>query len=794
MAFPFLFMTLALVSGIALSAHVSIGLPVILTLLASALILSWLFLLWGKNKICLGCTLLTVFFLGYALHSQHEKEYETNSLHQLESDVFIDFVGTVYRSPARRPDGDTLFLKVVEVNVRNEAKKIMGRLRVYVPHSSEFPSYPDWSVQDRIKVSARLISSRGYQNFHSSPLAKINLSEGIHNQAYTKSPLLVERLKPGNSLAPLRIIAGIRQDFQKKIEEHFITTEGQLSPEGAVLEALILGERGRMPDSVTQSLQKAGLYHLIAISGAHIAIISFLLFSVFRLARISRRTSSVFLIAFLVFYAFLVEGNPSVLRAVIMAIFYFTGKLLWRDVNLLNTLSLSAFFLLLINPVNLFMPGFQLTFAATLAIILFYPKIIRRLPGLPFKISEIFTLTLTAQLGVFPIVIHTFNSVVFSGFLLNCAAIPLVAFVMALGYIFFPLSVLAGFLAKPLASLITLLIALLCGAAPILDPVPFLSYRIPTPRAGILIGYYLFLALFLVPLRRKILKGAVALGFLAFFSVMITSPFPPHSQNLKITFIDVGQGDAILVEFPGTKKMLIDGGGAMNDKFDIGENVICPFLWRKGIKKIDYMVLSHAHPDHMNGLKAVARNFRVIQFWESCSPLNDEFYIRFRKSLSPRVTARRIFQGESITEGNVRVRVVHPPKENPITPTVHNNQSMVLRITCGRQALLLTGDIEKEIEQRILESSPDLESSVLKSPHHGSLSSSSILFLERIAPDIVVISVGKENPYGLPHPEVLDRYEQYHARVYRTDIHGAVEITTDGQEIFVRTAVAPRAD
>ncbi|MBN1225174.1 MAG: DNA internalization-related competence protein ComEC/Rec2 [Candidatus Aminicenantes bacterium] len=794
MTYPFVYLALALASGITLSAQTSFGIPVALALLCTQLAISWLLFLLGKTKAAFFTTLLTVFFLGYAFHSHNDGAYAANGLRRLRNDAYIDFIGTVYRSPGRGLDKDYLFLKVREVHIHKEMRKIRGRLRISIPHSKQFPRSPAWSVGDRIKVSAKLNPSHGFHNFYPSTIETYYQSQGIHNLASTKSPLLVEHLKAANPLSPLHIISLIRQALQNKIEAYFTATEGQLSSQGAILEALMLGERGRIPASVTLSLQKAGIYHLFAISGAHIAIISFLFFSVFRLLGISQRRSFYLLIAFLLFYALLVEGRPSVLRATIMAIFFLVGKLLWKDVNLLNTLSFSAFFLLIINPFHLFAPGFQLTFAATLAIILFYPRIITRVPRLPFKISEIFTLSLAAQIGVLPIVISAFNRVTFSAFLLNYAAIPLVALIMALGLIFLPLSFLSGFLAAPIASLLGSLVDLLCITSGILDPVSFLSYRIPTPSSVVLVGYFFFLVFFLVPLRRKGPKIAVFFGFLVFFFLLITYPFPAHSKNLKITFIDVGQGDSILIEFPGRKKMLIDGGGTREGTFDIGENVVCPFLWKKGIKKIDYMVLSHAHPDHMNGLKAVARNFRVTNFWECFSPLNNESYNRFLESFSPRVVKRRMFRGEDVSEGSVQIHVVHPPKAHPVTASVHNNQSMVLRITYGRQTLLLTGDIEKEIERKILESSLNIASTVLKSPHHGSQSSSSIEFLEKIAPEIVVISAGKGNRYGLPHPDVLTRYERIGAKVYRTEIHGAIEIVSNGLGIAVRTALTPHPE
>ena len=543
-----------------------------------------------------------------------------------------------------------------------------------------------------------------------------------------------------------------------------------------------------MDPSVTQSLQKSGIYHLFAISGAHIAIISFFLFSFFRLVRIPTRISYLLVMVFLLFYALLVEGRPSVMRATIMTLAFLLGKLIWRNVNLINTISISAFLLLFLNPFSLFNLGFQLTFSATLTIILFFPRIIKYFPRLPLRISEIFVLSLTAQLGVLPFVASAFNRVTFSSLLLNFAALPLVALIMASGYIFLPLSLLSPALAQPLVKGIDFLIDLLIRSSHLLDRFSFISYRIPTPHLIILAGYFLFLYLFLLPSRIKRQKLILSLCFLGFFLLLITHPFPPLSQNLKLTFIDVGQGESILVEFPGQRKMLIDGGGFPEGNFDIGESIVSPFLWKKGIKKIDYLVLTHAHPDHLNGLKAVSKNFKIGEFWEAFSPGESEDYAEFKKILPGSVRSRRFFRGDSQQVKTIRIEALHPERDELIVSRVRNDDSLVIRLTYGQTSFLLPGDIGIPSEEEIMENFKDIESQVLKSPHHGSLSSSSEGFLLRVSPRIVVISAGEGTVYGFPNPEVLKRYGDIGAKVYRTDIHGAVEISTNGKKISVRTA------
>jgi len=789
MPFPFIFLALSLASGILLSFYLSFSLLTWILSLVASQACAWLFFLLRKERQAFLFILLSTFLLGASLYSLSHRDFEENSLRGLRLSNYADFYGTLYKSPSRGSDRDFLFIKVEKVLYENKEEKIRGNLRITVPHSSESSSLLKLFVQDKIKVSARLLSSAGFRNFNASSMEAYLKSQNIHNRAFSKSALLVERLESGKKYSPLHLVSVIRQKLQKKIENHFSPEKSVLSPQGAVLEALLLGERSRMDPSVTESLQKAGIYHLFAISGAHIAIISFFLFSFLKLTRVPTRLSYLLVIVFLVFYAFLVEGRPSVMRATIMAVAFLLGKLIWRNVNLINTISISAFILLVFNPFSLFNVGFQLTFAATFSIILFFPRIIKYFPRLPLRISEILVLSLTAQLGVIPFIASSFNRVTFSSLILNYAALPLVALIMAGGYIFLPLSVASSFLAQLLAKGIESLINLLISCSHLFDRLSLISYRIPTPHLMTIIGYFLFFLLLLLPAKIKRQKLVLIVLFLVFFSVLISYPFPSLSKNLKLTLIDVGQGESILLEFPGRKKMLIDGGGHPEGTFNIGQQVVSPFLWDKGIKKIDYLVLTHAHPDHLNGLKAVARNFKIAEYWESFSPLESDPYKEFKRLLPSSVPRKRLFRDHSHQERKVRIEVLHPEKGDFYVYTINNDQSLVLRISYDQVSFLLPGDIEIDAEKKILEHyKNEIKSLVLKSPHHGSNSSSSKAFLDRVSPEIVVISVGEGNRYGFPDQKILERYKKMGAKVYRTDLHGAVEISSDGRTIIVRTA------
>lgn len=782
-------MVLALVTGILCASFLSFPVLVLTYAMVITLGLAWIsFLLFERMTPSLAMLLAAFSCAGALLFMKHNQDYEANDLHKLQVPGYADFTGTMSKSLSLGLERDYLFLRVESVGTRDTVRPVSGNLRVSLPHESEFSLPEALHVGDRIRVSARLSSSRGFRNFGAPSLDMTWKSRGIHAKAFSKSPLLVEKLQSAPRYSPLRLISLLRQKWQDLIEDQFsLPGTEALSSRGAVLEALLLGERGRMPADLTRSLQDAGIYHLFAISGAHIAIISFLMFSLFRVLRVPNRPSYVFLMVFLVLYALLVEGRPSIVRATVMALAFLIGKLFWKDINLINTLALSALVLLFFNPFHLFTLGFQLTFLATLAILLFFPKIIRYLPKLPLRISEIFALSMAAQIGVLPLVAQAFNRVTFESLLLNLAALPLVALIMAGGYIFLTLSLLIPAVGVVLAKALVLLVDLFTFLPRLLEETS-LSFRVPTPHLMVVLGYYGLLLLLLLPLRRKWPKVVFLAGFLAAAGVLVSHPFARHSPGLRLTFIDVGQGESTLIEFPGQKTMLVDGGGLYGQTFDIGENVVSPVLWRKGIKAIDFIVLTHAHPDHMKGLISVARNFRVGSFWEAFSPRDSKEHDALLKALSSTVPRRRVFKGDSDMISGVRVDVLHPQRGDLLVPSVDNDQSIVLRFSYGDTSFLLTGDIGSGSEGAILARAAELKSQLLKSPHHGSLSSSSEEFLERVAPRVVVISVGEGNRYGFPDPEVLDRYDRINARVFRTDLHGAVEVLSDSRRILLHTA------
>jgi competence protein ComEC len=324
--------------------------------------------------------------------------------------------------------------------------------------------------------------------------------------------------------------------------------------------------------------------------------------------------------------------------------------------------------------------------------------------------------------------------------------------------------------------------------------IPYASFFISTPTAFEIILFYLLL-FSVVHLRKRRRVRYLFAGLCIVFALDLAfwNLKGLLQKNLIMTFIDVGHGDSILLEFPRGKRMLIDGGGLYEDRFDIGKNVIAPFLWKKKIRRIDILVLTHPDPDHFKGLKFIASQFSIGQFWDNGLKGDSESYRQLEEILSNKKTERHSLNEGSHSQmiNGVEITFLNPPVSNSIQRkgSIHwdlNNSSLVMKLQFKNVSVLFPGDIGKEAEERMLRKGYPLRADILKIPHHGSTSSSSPLFLQKLKPFYAILSVGERNIGRLPHPEVIKRYYQLGSRIFRTDKHGAITVTTDGEKIEVK--------
>jgi competence protein ComEC len=411
------------------------------------------------------------------------------------------------------------------------------------------------------------------------------------------------------------------------------------------------------------------------------------------------------------------------------------------------------------------------------------------------------------QLGLLLPMAETFHRVTYAGIGLNALATPLVTLLLGVAV---P-TVILGATVPALAVWPAKLLAIVTRGFLLLTDLPnlphWLSYRVPEPPVWVSWGFALAIvaaAMALARHRRTFWVSLVAASiFGAFISLHPFSPRLPRGA-LEVTALDCGGGDALFVVLPDRTTMLVDGGGTRlgsgregafrGRRWEPGEDIVSPYLWSRGIKRIDVVALSHAHEDHLGGLAAVVRNFRIGEFWHGVNPPTPAYQAILAEVRRRGIPMRQLATGDRIPLGGTSVEILWPAAGHAVSTRPSNDDSVVMRIAGAGATALLPGDISEEVEQELVRSGVTLDSRLLKVAHHGGRSSSSATFLSRVSPSIVLVTAEGGNPTNLPDPEVLARLRAAGARTYRTDMDGAVTVEMKGSQLSVRTYRTSPAD
>ncbi|MGB8769918.1 MAG: ComEC/Rec2 family competence protein [Candidatus Korobacteraceae bacterium] len=720
------------------------------------------------------------------------------------------------------------------------------RLTVYSKQSEEDEARDEgtasplrvYTYGQRLHFIAKLRMPRNYRNPGAMDMAGYLASQGIRLTGSSRASSV--EVLPGFVGSRIGLW---RSAARRSVLAHIM----QLWPgeRGALMQAMLIGGRAFFGRDIKTEFQRTGTYHILVVSGINVGILAFAVFWTLRKLPFGETWATVLTILLSWGYAFLADLGSPIVRATITLGIYLVTRLLFRDRAALNGLGIAALGILLVNPRTLFEASFQLTFLSVIAVAGIAVPVLRQtvypfrkaLSNLDSTACDIALPTRAAQfrfdvrlardliedvsnrrvanfvvVGVTRFVIGAAELLFTSTVIQIALALPMVwyfhrattmalpanALVIPIAGILLPAAVVAvaaSYTAHWLAWLPALIsqyaLDALTGTIHVIGHLRVSDVRVPTPALLVCCAAAAAFGLALLLARRRIALASFGLaGLLAAAVWIVLLPPKPQWQPgvLEVTAIDVGQGDSLLLITPEGKTLLMDAGGipgnARSD-FDVGEEVVSPYLWSRGIRLLDAVAISHAHTDHMGGMRSVIANFRPQELWYGVESPSQGFQDVEAAARSNHVDLKSYVAGESFEFGSIHVRVLNPqPGWQPHDPP-QDDESLVLRMQYGGSSVLLVGDSHKRIEKFLLYEAP--QSDLLKVGHHGSSTSSSPEFLAAVKPRYAVVSVGFYNSFKHPRPEVMERYAAAHIPTYRTDLFGAVSFYLNGKDITARS-------
>ncbi|MSP64563.1 MAG: DNA internalization-related competence protein ComEC/Rec2 [Bacteroidetes bacterium] len=771
--------------------------PQIIFWIGATVILLFLLLIniiFTKNKLFTSLLLLFLLISGAGTRHSLEKSYfsvnHISNYLQLNREVKI--IGEIINDPVEKKYNYSYLVNIKKIIIETDTLLVGGN-SVLTLQKKSFQKNKNINYGDVISIECLLEEpsrSRNPGEFSYRDYLSMHDVYGI----ITPVNNIIEVIEIGSPNIIFEKIIIPSRKFIKNVINFTMSSE-----ESFVMKGLLLGDQAMISPEIKSSFINTGTIHVLAVSGSHIALIISVLYLLFGMIRIPFKIKISVTILGIIFYMLLTGSTPSVVRASIMGIVVLTSQLLDRKTNLYNTLGVSALIILIWDTRQLFDAGFQLSYSAVFSMVFFYPRIKLFMENrIPKSLNKrkftkqlilLFGITLAAQIGTIPITAGYFEKISIISLVANLVVVPLIAFVMTIGLISVITSSISFWIGSFFMEVSKYILSFIIYFVDLMNQVPFGIIQTSTFTFWSF-SYYLIIILFFLSLNkiqrlRKIfllLFGIITLN-LWFSNFQLLN----KNNNLRITILDIGQGEAILIQTSENKNILIDAGTTTRNN-NSGEKIITPFISRSEISKIDYFIITHPHSDHIGGASNILNSIKVLNVLDSGQPYSSKIYKEFDSMISKNKINRIILsRGDVIEiENNLRLYVLHPTKyfidiDSSDGFTELNNSSVILKLVYGQSSILLTGDAEIESEDEIVNQYGDfLNTDILKAGHHGSKTSTSENLLKYVTPEYATISVGKFNKFHHPSPIILDRLKSYNSKIFRTDKDGAIIFESNG--------------
>lgn len=789
---PLVAIAVSFIAGLALGEVFSYF-PLTLTLLF------FVFLLLERRFRREGLLPVPLLFCGAAgllVHQVVSTPFASGDLRRYIDQGEIDLVAEVDRPPQHFPKQILFQMKGIEIHA-GSVQPVHGTFRLAI-YRSDVP----FAYGDRLRMRINLRRPQQFGTPGAFQYADYRDREGRSGVASLSRLDRIEKVGEGGNPA-LKVLYRWRERIRQKI----LASMDQAP--AALLLALIIGETGYLTEPIRETFAAAGVSHILSISGLHLALISVLIFGAARsillrlppfvllrlsLWKIPSQWAALITAAPVALYAFLAGGKVATVRSLVMIWVYLFSIWINRGGDVKASLSLAALLIVALHPQAIFELSFQLSFLSVLMIILTMAWWREHFPEATEKERSrwrtylidparlLLISTFGAALGTAPLTLFYFHQFSWIGLFANLFLVPFA------GWLIVPFGLLSALFffwggeGFPFAAGHQWIGSLYYRLAEGFAQFPGADLRAAAPPLWSIVLFY---AIVLWMLIRKVSWKWMAPTLAAFFLFFLgAGSLRLSPERLRVTFIDVAQGDATLIEFPRGKTMLIDGGSGGD--FNAGRIAVAPYLWERRIGTIDYLVGSHPQMDHIGGFSYLIRKFDIKEAWTNGRSRDLPFYQAFSEALEAKGLRPKVISSDEppMEIDGCRIFSLNPPAGRAFEEKKLNDGSIVLRLVCpdlgGKGfSLLLTGDIEREGERRLLGSGVDLKSTFLKVPHHGSISSSDPLFLSAVSPEGALFSVGRNNRYRHPHPDVLAAYRALPSAIYRTDHDGAVVIEAD---------------